>query len=521
MEFSTAERKLAAVLSADVQGYSRLMGEDEEATIRMLTLYREVMSTLIQHHRGRVVDSPGDNLLAEFGSVIDALRCAVAVQRELQERNALLPPQRQMKFRLGLNLGDVIVDKGRIYGDGVNLAARVERLADGGGICISGTVYDQVEGKLPFVYESLGKQTVKNIARPVRVYRVLISTPPASPLISSQHSVGGRKTGETGSQDSEARGFSCPSQHSVLNILPSALVDREVDLARLHGWLEKAARGERQVVFVTGEPGIGKTALMNAFVDRLRDRNDFRITYGQCVEQYGAGDAYPPLLEAAHHLCRSPGGERIIAALQKHAPTWLSQMPGVLSATESEALQQRVQGFTHERRLREMAEAVGAHTTRRGLIVILEDLHWSDTATLEWLAYTARRREPAKLLILGAYRPVEVLVSGHPLRGVVQELQARGQCEEIELAPLTEAAVGEYLSRRFTAATFPTDLSRTIHRRTGENPLFLVNLVDYLTRQGVVVEEGGNGSLRRRKRGRWRKGCPRLCGSSSSGRLIG
>jgi adenylate cyclase len=166
------ERKLAAIFSADVKGCSRLMGDDETATIRALTTYREVLATFIQQHRGRVVDSPGDNLLAEFPSVVQAVQCAVAVQRELHARNAELPPQRRMEFRIGINLGDVVVDGERIYGDGVNIAARLEGLAEGGGICISGTVYDQVETKLPLQYEALGEQAVKNIARPVRVYRL-------------------------------------------------------------------------------------------------------------------------------------------------------------------------------------------------------------------------------------------------------------------------------------------------------------------------------------------------------------
>ena len=157
------ERKLAAILSADVKGYSRLMGEDEEATIRTLTAYRAVMTAYIQQQRGRVVDSPGDNLLAEFASVVDAVRCAVAIQHELQERNTDVPVQRKMEFRIGLNLGDVVVEGERIYGDGVNIAARLESLAEPNGICISGTVYDQVETKLPLTYEYLGEQTVKNI----------------------------------------------------------------------------------------------------------------------------------------------------------------------------------------------------------------------------------------------------------------------------------------------------------------------------------------------------------------------
>src|SRR5262245_25417460 len=161
-------RKLAAILSADVKGYSRLMGEDEEATIHTLTAYREVMATLIQAHQGRVVDSPGDNLLAEFASVVDAVRCAVEIQHALRPKNAELPEHRQMPFRIGINLGDVVVKGERIYGDGVNVAARVEGLAEPGGISLSGIVYEQVETKLALSYEYVGEQTVKNIAKPVR-----------------------------------------------------------------------------------------------------------------------------------------------------------------------------------------------------------------------------------------------------------------------------------------------------------------------------------------------------------------
>ncbi len=163
------ERRLAALFSADVQGYSRLMGDDEEATVQTLTAYRAVMTTLIHHHRGRVVDAPGDNLLAEFASVVDAVQCAVAVQEDLKARNAELPSQRQMVFRIGINLGDVLVEDERLYGDGVNIAARLEGLAKGGGICISGTAYDQVKNKLDVGYVSLGEHAVKNITDPVRV----------------------------------------------------------------------------------------------------------------------------------------------------------------------------------------------------------------------------------------------------------------------------------------------------------------------------------------------------------------
>ena len=167
-------RKLTAILSADVKGYSRLMGEDEEATVRTITAYREVITEVVQKHRGRVVDSPGDNILAEFASVIDAVGSAVEIQEELKVRNAELPEDRKMEFRIGVNLGDVIHEDERIYGDGVNVAARVESLAEAGGVCVSGTVFDQIESKLPLGYEYLGEQSVKNISKPVRVYKALM-----------------------------------------------------------------------------------------------------------------------------------------------------------------------------------------------------------------------------------------------------------------------------------------------------------------------------------------------------------
>ena len=165
-------RKLTAILSADVEGYSRLMGEDEYATVSTLTAYREIMTTLIKKHQGRVVDSPGDNLLAEFNSVVNSVRCAVETQDELKIRNDVLPENRKMEFRIGVHLGDVIVEGERIYGDGVNLAARIEGLAEGSGISISGTVYDSIENKLDLNYKFQGEHTVKNIKKPVRVYRV-------------------------------------------------------------------------------------------------------------------------------------------------------------------------------------------------------------------------------------------------------------------------------------------------------------------------------------------------------------
>ena len=175
------QRQLRAILNADVKGYSRLMAADEMWTIRTLNAYQDVIASHVRHHLGRVVDSPGDNILAEFGSVLNAVQCAVEDQKDLRAQNADLPDERRMEFRIGINLGDVVLEKGRLYGDGVNIAARVERLAEAGGVCISGSVYDQIENRLSLRYEYLGEKSVKNISKPVRVYQVLMDPDSSAP----------------------------------------------------------------------------------------------------------------------------------------------------------------------------------------------------------------------------------------------------------------------------------------------------------------------------------------------------
>jgi adenylate cyclase len=195
------ERKLAAILSADVKGYSRLMGDDEVGTLRTLTAYRKLIDARIAQHRGRIVGTAGDSVLAEFASVVDAVQCAVEMQTTLKAENANLPPDRRMEFRIGINLGDVMVEGEQIYGDGVNIAARMESLADPGGICISGTVHEHIRNKLSLRYEDLGEQTVKNIAQPVRVFRVLLEV--SSPLVGEGQGEGVSK--EAGSPESDVR----------------------------------------------------------------------------------------------------------------------------------------------------------------------------------------------------------------------------------------------------------------------------------------------------------------------------
>jgi DNA-binding winged helix-turn-helix (wHTH) protein/tetratricopeptide (TPR) repeat protein len=276
---------------------------------------------------------------------------------------------------------------------------------------------------------------------------------------------------------------------------PKEIVGRETPLARMQGWLRRAMGGERQVAFITGEAGIGKTTLIEAFLRKVaRDPNTW-IGQGQCLEQYGAGEAYLPVLEAVSRLCQEPGRERLVDLLRRRAPTWLQQMPWLIGDAERESLQREVIGATRERMLREMAEALEALTAETPLALVLEDLHWSDFSTLDLVSYLARRRKPARLLIIATYRPVEVAVSEHPLKGVKQDLQAHRLCEELPLEYLSEKAVGEYLAARYPRREFPAAFAAMLHARTEGNPFFLVNAVDYLQAEGLIMEKDGQWRL--------------------------
>ncbi|ETX04013.1 MAG: hypothetical protein ETSY2_31225 [Candidatus Entotheonella gemina] len=268
------------------------------------------------------------------------------------------------------------------------------------------------------------------------------------------------------------------------------IVGRESELARLQAALGQALQGQRQLVFVTGEPGIGKSTLIDLFQHHLQSLQQTIIGYGQCVEQYGEGEPYLPVLEALSRLCRQGSGKHMATLLRQYAPTWAVSMPGVLDEDEQETLLNQVQGATQERRLRELADAIEMSCMQQPLVLVLEDLHWSDSSTLELLSYVAQRRERARLLIIGTYRPEEVLLRDHPLQGVRQELQARRCCQELALEGFTKGQVKVYLSERFANSPFVGELASAVHERTGGNALFTANLVDALVTQQVVRLEG-------------------------------
>src|SRR5262245_31220010 len=267
------------------------------------------------------------------------------------------------------------------------------------------------------------------------------------------------------------------------------LLGRQSELQKMRDCLDLAIEGERQIIFVTGEAGIGKTTLVEAFLEQSVDSGEILIARGQCLEHYGAGEAYLPVLDAFARLSRS--SPQIVDFLRYHAATWLAQMPSLIAAAERESLKAQTVGVTRERMLREMAEALEIIAAESPLLLVLEDLHSSDYSTLDLISYLARRRDAARFMLIGTYRPVEVILGEHPLKNVKRELVAHGLCKDLPLEYLSEEAISQYLAAKFSSHQFPRRLVRLIHRRTEGNPLFMVNAVEYLVQEKVIAEKDG------------------------------
>ncbi len=284
---------------------------------------------------------------------------------------------------------------------------------------------------------------------------------------------------------------------SASGLASDGLVGRDGVLAMLDERLERARAGRRQLVLVSGEAGIGKTSVIDAVAAHAARDPEVMIAHGACLEHHGATEPYLPILDAFGRLLRGPGGGRVLGVLERHAPTWLVQLPWLERSGDPARLRRDLVGVTKERMLREMAEAIEALSASTPVVLVLEDLHWSDYSTLDLLGMLARRRDPARLLLLGSYRPVDVIVARHPLRALMQELRVHRQCEEIALEFLHEGDVAAYLAARFHDPALPPELASAVYRRTDGNPLFMARLTDELVTLGVLDDDGGRWRLAR------------------------
>ena len=275
------------------------------------------------------------------------------------------------------------------------------------------------------------------------------------------------------------------------DFISSDILGRDENLAQLHDWLKKTLEGRRQTIFVTGEAGIGKTTLVESFLRDVGGNVEILIGRGQCLEQYGAGEAYLPVLDAFSKLAREPFGSIVVENLRHLAPSWLVQLPRLLSESELQKLREQISQASRERMLREMTETIEAISTVRPLVLFLEDLHWSDYSTIDLISYLARRREPASVMVIATYRPVELVLSDHPLKETKQELQMHRFCNELPLEYLEEESIAAFLDCKFPSNSFPGNLAEMIYRHTEGNPLFMVNVVDYLVNLNLILEREG------------------------------
>jgi tetratricopeptide (TPR) repeat protein len=290
------------------------------------------------------------------------------------------------------------------------------------------------------------------------------------------------------------RGYRLVTASETTGLPPDPLVGRDRELSVLRHALVQANGGNRQVVFVAGERGIGKTTLLEHFVEETRARTRALVTFGQCAELTGGTEPYLPIFDLLGGLCAEEGGD-VLASLERWAPTWLLQMPGLLDGVRASRLRHRVPSPNRERMLRELREVLEVLGAARTLVVVLEDLHWSDASSIGALSYLAQRTKSARLLIVGSYRPVDQWVGEHSLQGARQALVARGLASELRLEPLTSRDVDTYLARRLAGEPIDPALGDAIHARTGGNPLFVTATVAHLLERGLLAASGGRWRL--------------------------
>jgi DNA-binding winged helix-turn-helix (wHTH) protein/tetratricopeptide (TPR) repeat protein len=271
-------------------------------------------------------------------------------------------------------------------------------------------------------------------------------------------------------------------------------VGRTVPLQILESVLQQALAGHRRVVFITGEAGIGKTTFVQMATERMK-QHGMGVLHCGCNELFGTHEAFLPLIEALHEQCRGADGASLLKSLREHAPTWLAQMPDFLREEDRAAFHHEVFGATRERMLREFGDLMESLAAKRPWVIILEDLHWSDVATVDALSRIARRDRKAAILVLATYRPIDVAVGEHPVRAVHQDLQIHGRCTDLALDRLAHTEVEQYLALRFGSAELAKSLEERVFARTGGQPLFVVSLVDHLIAQRAIVEFDGKWRL--------------------------
>lgn len=462
------KHRLAAILAGDAAGYSRLMEQDERATVAELDLARAVFQTVIAAHQGRVIDMAGDSVLAVFETATGAVQAALAIQRDIAASHGAQPSQRRMQFRIGVHVGEVIEKAdGSVYGDGVNVASRLQTLARPGGIAISEAIHGVVRNKIEAHFTDQGQHRLKNIDRPVRVFSVNLPGSAAAPP--GQHELDGAAR--------HAPATEPVSTNPLVAKHTSALfVGRRLEMAELAAALTSARNGRGQVMVLAGTGGIGKTRLAQQLA-ALAEKDGVPVLWGRCLEEPGAPPYWPwrQLIRGYLRASGDPDPQHTFGQALAEIASIVPELAEGRAVPESGA----DTGDSAQSRFR-LFDAVAGFLRRAvqrvPLLLIFEDLHWADATSLRLLAFLAAEMQDFPLMVLGTYRDTE-LSRQHPLFDTLGELARSSAYRRLELGGLSSHETEEYMR---AAGNLSAGFIDAIHARTEGHPLFLQETLRYL-----------------------------------------
>ena len=501
MNESNVKQRLRAILAADAAGFSRLMALDEHATVAALDAAREVFRAQIEAQQGRVIDMAGDSVLAVFETATGAVSAALAIQQALAATTQATAPQRRMHFRIGVHLGDVIEKHdGTVYGDGVNVAARLEGLAQPGGITVSDSVHGVVSGRVAVTFTDQGEQTLKNIARPIRAFAIDLGLPPAGvPAATGKDPPTGRSRAGALGDVRAARAPGAADGAAVAAATPrsaprpaSLFVGRQQELAQLTKALDSARQGRGRVVLLAGSGGMGKTRLAQQLATQA-ERQGVPVLWGRCLEEPGA-PPYWPWRQLVRSYLRSSGDDDPVRTFGADLPDIAGIVPE-LAETFGVQPRQAESGDNAQSRFRLFDAVTGfwrRASQRVPLLLIFEDLHFADATSLRLFGFLANELDDSRLLVIGTYRDTE-LSRQHPLFETLAELARASAFQRIQLAGLNSRETEELLAQASGGATSARWVS-ALHARTEGHPLFLEETLRFMMegRGSLALDPAGD-----------------------------
>ena len=468
------ERRLAAILAADVANYSLLMNTDENATYNAWRETRNrIVDPCIGEFKGRIVKHTGDGFLAEFPTVLAAVECALDIQEQMASQAIQLAGDNLFQFRIGINLGDIIVDDEDIHGDGVNIAARLESIAEAGGICISTDVYRQVSNKSGFRFSDLGNHQVKNIRTPLHVFKISRGDKnEITPLIST--SEGPSKTSKSGLSE-VLDNISTP-----VHLETDLVVGRDNEHELLQESFSEARAKRGNITLIRGEPGIGKSCLAWSF-SRQAQKSGAQVVFGQCHETLGSPPFWPwlQILKALYTNgdAELMSSERVFEGMTESFET--NSTPSTFAGNVGS------EQFLLFNRIANLLTEISSDQT---LLIILDDLHWADRSSLLLLTHLCRKLAEQAIMIIGTYREMEI-TRKHPLFESLGEIGRQTKLRRIGLKGLSEKDVSGFLQQRI-AQSMPSELIQTLYEKTEGNPLFVTEVADLLQREKSTLQHG-------------------------------